>query len=263
MSNNRLSSGKTGNILVLATNYGAWAEELQAPWDVLKKAGFNLTLATYLGKMPLPINLSMDPEFVDSYQGYKVNPSKVVDRVRELLENGEWADPLKIAEADMDNYDALVMTGGPGTALDICNNPHVHKLILNAVKNDKLVGAICYSVGALAFTRDPGNNYKSIIYGKTVTAHPRVWDFTSFDLKYTLYQKTDANSGAELMTPGFVIPLQDIVEDAVGPDGGCISDDKATREKPSVAYDWPFVTALSVESSIAYGTKIADVLSAA
>ncbi|GAK55450.1 ThiJ/PfpI domain-containing protein [Candidatus Vecturithrix granuli] len=248
-------------VLVLATNYGAWAEELQAPWDALKQAGVDVTLATYLGKTPLPITISMDPEFIDGYQGYKVNPAEVVNRMKELLASGELDHPIKIADAKMEDYDALVMTGGPGNPLDICNNPKVHRLILNAVKNDKMVGAVCYSVGALAFTRDPDNNYKSVIYGKTVTAHPRVWDFVDFDLTYPLYGKTDDNAGTDLMTPGFGIPLQDIVEDAVGPQGKCIAEDKATRDKPCVAYDWPFVTGLSVESSIAYGQKLVEVLS--
>ncbi len=248
-------------VLVCATNYGVWAEELQAPWDALKQAGCAVTLATYLGKKPLPIMMSMDPEFVDGYQGYKVNPEEVVNRMKELLASGELDHPIKIADAKMEDYDAFVMTGGPGNPLDICNNPKVHRLILNAINNDKLVGAICYSVGALAFTRNPDNHYKSVIYGKTVTAHPRVWDFVDFDLTYPLYEKTDDNAGTDLMTPGFGIPLQDIVEDAVGPEGTCIAEDKATRDNPCVAYDWPFVTGLSVESSIAYGKKLIEVLS--
>ena len=27
-------------VLIIATNYGSWGEELQAPWDACKKAGF-------------------------------------------------------------------------------------------------------------------------------------------------------------------------------------------------------------------------------
>jgi putative intracellular protease/amidase len=42
-------------VLVLATNYGSWGEELQAPWDALNEAGHDVTLATPLGKKPLPI----------------------------------------------------------------------------------------------------------------------------------------------------------------------------------------------------------------
>ena len=153
------------------------------------------------------------------------------------------------------------MTGGPGTALDICNNPAVHRMILHCVKHNKLVGAICYSVGALAFTRDPENNYKSVIYGKTVTAHPRKWDFVDFDLTYDLYGATSENKGTDVMTPGFLIPLQDIVEDAVGPNGTVLADDMATPNKPCVAVDWPFVTGLSVESSKEYGKQLVLALS--
>ncbi|HDN84364.1 MAG TPA: type 1 glutamine amidotransferase domain-containing protein, partial [Candidatus Aerophobetes bacterium] len=36
-------------ILILATNYGTWGEELQAPWDILKEAGHQLTLCTSMG----------------------------------------------------------------------------------------------------------------------------------------------------------------------------------------------------------------------
>ncbi len=247
-------------ILVLATNYGVWAEELQAPWDALKNAGHEVTLATYLGKKPLPIKLSMDHDFIDGYQNVKVNTLETIERTKTLLKNGEWDNPIKIVAANIEEYDALVMTGGPGNPLDITNNPAVHRMIYHCVKNDKIVGAICYSVGALAFTRDPDNHYKSVIHGKTVTAHPRKWDFVDFDLTYDLYGSSDDNAGTDLMTPGFAIPLQDIVEDSVGPEGKCISDDLASRDKPCVAYDRPFITALSVESSIAYGMKLAEVL---
>ncbi|HEY6784950.1 MAG TPA: hypothetical protein VI159_08355, partial [Gemmatimonadales bacterium] len=69
------------------------------------------------------------------------------------------------------------------------------------------------------------------------------------------------NEGTNLVTPGFLYPLAVIVEDAVGPDGKVLSDPTATHEKPLVHYDWPFVTGLSVESSKAFGEKLAEVLS--
>lgn len=72
-------------IIVVASNYGLWAEELQAPWDALKKAGFELTLATKFGKTPLPIKVSMDADMIDPKQNYKVNPPEVVNRVNEIL----------------------------------------------------------------------------------------------------------------------------------------------------------------------------------
>ena len=77
-------------ILVIASNYGVWAEELVAPWDILKNAGHDLQLATYKGMVPLPASLSMDTEWVDPQQGIKMNPQAIVDRMNELLDTGEW-----------------------------------------------------------------------------------------------------------------------------------------------------------------------------
>ncbi|MDP3913588.1 MAG: type 1 glutamine amidotransferase domain-containing protein [Bacteroidota bacterium] len=247
-------------ILCLASNYGLWAEELQAPWDALKNAGFELTLATKFGKTPLPMVISMDAEMIDPKQNYKVNPPEVVNRVNELLQNGEWNNPIKIEEANMNDFDAIVMVGGPGSPLDITGNPFVHRLLLEAFQSKKVIGAICYTMAALAQTRNPENNNKSIIWGKKVCAHPHAWDFDS-DLSYDLVNTIPENKGTDLVTQGFVFPLQYLVEDAAGPNGTVLADETANREKPCVAYDFPFVTALSVESSMAYGKLLVEVLS--
>jgi putative intracellular protease/amidase len=249
----------TKKILVLATNYGVWAEELQAPWDKLREAGHTLTLATPRGKKPLPLKISVDPGFMDPMQHYQVNPPEVCARVKQLVAGDEWAHPIKIADANMKDYDAVVMAGGLGSMLDLANNPALHKVVLDAYYSKKLIGAICYAVAALVFTRDPKNSHKSIINGHQVTAHPRAWDF-DFDLTYDLENSTKDNAGTNVVTPGFLYPLQDIVTDAVGPNGKVISPEKANRQSPSVVYDWPFVTGLSVESSIAFGDKLVEVL---
>lgn len=247
------------NILVVASNYGVWAEELQAPWDALKNAGHNLTLTTFLGKTPLPGKISMDPDFVDPMQKIKMNPPELLARVNEILDTGEWDNPVKLSEANMDDYDALVIVGGAGSALDVAGNMMVHNLVLKAYKSGKIIGALCYAVAALSFTRDPDNNMKSVIYGKQVTAHPHAWDFVG-NLGYDVVRATEDNPNIKLMTSGFVFPLQYMVEDAVGPEGKVHSDPTTSREKPSVVWDSPFVTGLSVESAVAFGDKLVEVL---
>jgi len=246
-------------VLFIASNYGLWAEELEAPWTALRNAGHELTLATYLGKTPLPIAVSLDPEFIDPLQNYKVNPQDVIDRVNSLLNNGEWSNPLKTNEVDMKKYDALVIVGGPGAPLDITGNSYVHDIIYSAYRDKKVIGALCYAVAALSFTRDPENDNRSILYGKSVTAHPHSWDF-NFDMAYDLVNATNDNPGTNLKTCGFVYPLQYMVEDAVGNKKLVISDATANREKPSVVWDAPFLTALSVESSIEFGKRLAELI---
>jgi putative intracellular protease/amidase len=246
-------------ILVVASNYGVWAEELQGPWDALKQAGHELTLATYLGKTPLPGKISMDPDFVDPMQKVKMNPPELIARINEILDTGEWSTPIRTRDADMAEQDALVIVGGAGSALDVAGSGLVHRLVLDAYRAGKTIGALCYAVGALAFTRDPGNDMKSVIYGKHVTAHPHAWDFVD-DLPYDVVRSTPDNPRLQLLTSGFVFPLQYLVEDAVGPDGSVASDPNTSRERPSVVYDPPFVTGLSVESAQAFGQKLVEVL---
>lgn len=245
-------------VLVIASNLGLWAEELQGPWDALTRAGHEITLATERGITPLPLAFSVDPEFVDPQLNLKVNPPEVCERTKELLSSGAWDNPIKLKDARMADYDAIVIVGGPGSPLDVAGNAKVHKLIVDAWKDDKLIGALCYAVGALVWARNPETG-KSIISGKTIVAHPKPWDFTG-DLPYPLYNEVPGNEGTDLVSPGFLYPLAVIVEDAVGPDGKVLSDPKATHENPQVHYDDPFVTALSVESSKAFGDKLVAVL---
>jgi putative intracellular protease/amidase len=249
-------------VVILATNYGTWGEELQAPWDIIKAAGHKVTLATPLGKKPLPLKVSMDPDFFDPIIKAKTNPPEVCKRIKELTDGNEWASPLKFKDVNMADFDAVVLTGGLGAMIDMCNNWHVHKMILDAFGSNKLIGALCYAVTTLVFTRNKNNQNRSIIYGKTITAHPASWDFygPDFDFTYDLYGTTPDNKGTDVHTPGFLWPVEHLVRDAVGPGGKCVAVETANREHPEVAYDWPFVTGTSVESSIAYGKKIVEVL---
>ncbi|MDR1663868.1 MAG: DJ-1/PfpI family protein [Clostridiales bacterium] len=248
-------------VLVAATNYGSWGEELQAPWDALKKAGYDLTLTTPLGKKPLPLVVSVDPDFVDPVQNYKTNPPEVCARIKELADGDEWANPVTFKNAKMADYDAIVLTGGLGAMIDMCNNYFLHRLIMDAYRSEKLIGALCYAITTLVNIRDEKNSDRSIIYGKQVTAHPAAWDFYGdYDFTYDLYHPTPDNKGTDVHTPGFLWRVEYLVKDAVGPDGKVFCDPKISREKPCAVFDWPFVTGCSVESSIAYGDKIVEVL---
>jgi putative intracellular protease/amidase len=247
-------------VLVVASNCGVWNEELQAPWDILSAAGHQLTMATPQGRTPLPLAVSMDPSFVDPIQDYRVNTPHACDRMTALLDSGVWDSPKALADVSMQDFDAIVMVGGLGADLDLANNPELHRLILEGVRlGDRLIAAICFSVGALVFTRDPDNEFHSIIWGRHVTAHPRAWDFRS-GTTYDLFRAPPDNKGTDLVSPGFLLPLQDIAVDAVGPSGSVLSDPTTSREKPAVVVDLPFITGCSVESSIAYGEAVAAAL---
>ena len=159
----------------------------------------------------------MDPEFVDPMQKVKMNPPELIARINEILDTGEWSAPDPDRDADMADYDALVIVGGAGSALDVAGNGLVHRLVLDAYRTARpsARSAMPWRPG-----RSPAipTTHASVIYGKHVTAHPHAWDFVD-DLPYDVVRATPDNPRLQLVTSGFVFPLQYLVEDAVGPDG--------------------------------------------
>ncbi len=248
-------------ILILASNHGLWAEELQAPWDSLTAAGHDLTLATMKGITPLPFIYSMNTTFIDPLQNVQIVPDAVYNRVVALLDSGVWDHPIKIDDAKMADYDALVIVGGPGAAVDLSGNPKVHQLVIEQCTRNKLVAALCYGVGALAWSRQPDDYKKSVVHGRTIVAHPKEWDY-DMGMAYELFRATPENPSPDFVTPGFIYPLRAVMEGAVGDDGKVISPPETTREHPCVHYDHPFLTALSVESSKAFGIRLVEILAA-
>ena len=91
----------------------------------------------------------------------------------------------------------------------MANNHRVHDLILAFLKLGKPIGAECYGVTCLAFARDLADR-KSIIWGKHVTGHCKEYDYKDG----TGFMGTDFNMGP----PPY--PLEYILRDATGPDGG-------------------------------------------
>lgn len=247
-------------VIMLASNVGLWGEELQAPWDALRKAGHDVTLATMQGKTPLPLKWSVDKNFRDPNHNL-INVDATIDRIHEILANGEWDNPLKIEDVKMSDYNAIAVIGGFGAPIDLNGNPAVHRMLIEAWMDKKTIGALCYAVGALVLARQPDDYKKSIIHGKTIVAHPHEWDWV-WALTYDLEGTTPDNPGTTLQTPGFVYPLRPIVEGGVGETGRVISPPETTRENPCAYYDAPFVTGLSFESSEAFGNLLLQAVNA-
>jgi putative intracellular protease/amidase len=245
-------------ILFLASNYGLWGEELQAPWDACRKAGMQAVLATYKGITPLPLSVSTEAGFVDPVQNVVMTPDNVAARVNEILDNGEWDNPLNVRDVVMSDYDALAIIGGPGAGFDITGSMKVHSLVAEAYSSGKIIAAICAAVATLGYVRHP-ERPGSLVRGKRVAAHPRSWDF-DFDLPYVLTRQTPQNNGSTMVTPGFILPVENIMQDATGDPNLVSAIPSADREHPVVIWDEPFLTAQSVESSDEFGRKLVEVV---
>ncbi|MBK7985250.1 MAG: type 1 glutamine amidotransferase domain-containing protein [Candidatus Competibacteraceae bacterium] len=268
-------------ILIVLSEWGFWGEELIGPLDVFDAAGYESVFATPTGKRPVAITVSKDASFVDPPLGRPVTTPEMAAKVQAIddpanprLDNPinlsawfpmqpYWSAPEVLrqwenyyrevarAQEQLSQYDALLMVGGSGPLVDMANNYRVHELIFGFLRQGKPVAAECYAVTCLAFARDL-NDRKSIIWGKRVTGHCKEYDYldgTGFMERYN--QFLNFNMGP----PPY--PLEYILRDATGPDGGYIGN---VGRETSVIVDYPFITGRSTPDSTLTGQMVVETL---
>lgn len=266
-------------ILVVLSEWGYWGEELVGPLEVFDEKGYESVFMTPTGKRPRALPVSMDETFLDppldrtvtnAYYAAKTreidasprldNPINLSEGFPErpyfsaknyLRELERYNDALDEAQASLAEYDALVLVGGSGPIVDMVNNQRLHDVILGFYRMDKPIVAECYGVACLAFARD-WYDRKSIIWGKHVTGHPLEYDYKDgtgfFDAQTGDW--VDFNMGP----PPY--PLEFILRDATGPDGGYHS---GVGRKISALVDYPFITGRSTASSRRCGELLVEV----
>ncbi|UCH26546.1 MAG: type 1 glutamine amidotransferase domain-containing protein [Trueperaceae bacterium] len=261
-------------ILTVLSEWGFWGEELVGPLDVFDEKGYETVLMTPTGKRPPALPPSMDETFLDPPLNRGVTSDYYAQKTRELNTSPRLDHPLNLstwfperpyfssenylrqleayndaldeAQASLTAYDALLIVGGSGPIVDMVNNQRLHDVILGFYRQDKPIAAECYGVTCLAFARDCYDR-KSIIWGKHVTGHPLEYDYKDG----TGFVGTDFNMGP----PPY--PLEYILRDSTGPDGGYYS---GVGRKISCLVDYPFITSRSTASSRTCGEKLVEVL---
>ncbi|MGP3776533.1 type 1 glutamine amidotransferase domain-containing protein [Streptomyces sp. SDT5-1] len=131
---------------------GFWAEEAIAPYDVFKKAGHEVVVATPGGVVPTVDAGSLAPEFNDGQEN--------ADRMAAAVAaNAELASPVKLEEVDLADYDAVFYPGGHGPMEDLSVNADSGALLTRALDSGMPLGIVCHAPAAmLAATKDDGGN---------------------------------------------------------------------------------------------------------
>jgi putative intracellular protease/amidase len=262
-------------ILVVLSEYGYWGEELVGPLEAFDARGYRTTFLTPTGKRAHALPPSLDPEYIDPPLGRAVTTRDMARRVRETDESSRLDNPLSLAEllperpyysainflreiegyhrtldeataGLVSSFDALVIVGGSGPIVDLANNERLHEVVLAFVAADKPVLAECYGVTVLAFARD-WESRASLIHGKHVTGHPKEYD----------YKDGTGFLGVEFNMGPPPYPLEYILRDATGPDGGFHGN---VGKETSVIVDYPFITARSTPDSAPSGELLVQVL---
>ncbi len=220
--------------LFVVSEEGYWGEECVEPLETLTEAGVEITVATPSGDPPVVDERSLDPEQVGE---------ETAEHVREVAETDERLnDPIPVAQADAEGYDAVVFPGGHGTEWDINQDKHARELLRDIVEGDGKALVVCHAVGMLGFARDSHGAF--IVNGRDVTGFPNEWEEGIVD-------------EADRMPDGRKLPYW--VEDEVKEAGG--NWDAELDSETSVTVDGDLVTARGPGSSSAAAETLLEELS--
>ncbi|MFI6522927.1 type 1 glutamine amidotransferase domain-containing protein [Spirillospora sp. NPDC050679] len=131
---------------------GFWAEEAVVPYEALTAAGHEITVATPGGVVPTVDQGSLAPEANGGREG--------ADRIAAALAAiTEIQNPIRLEEADLGDYDAVLYPGGHGPMEDLAVNAASGRLLVDALDSGKPLAVVCHAPAALlAATRADGSN---------------------------------------------------------------------------------------------------------
>ena len=220
--------------LFVVSEEGYWGEECVEPLTTLESAQIDVTVATPTGSEPVVDERSVDPDEVGEETAAEV---REVDDSHPGLD-----DPIPVARAPRDEYDAVVFPGGHGTEWDVNQDRHARQLLLDAVAGDDGVAlVVCHAVGILGFTREADGSF--LVDGRAVTGFPNEWEEGIVDED-------------DRMPDGRKLPYR--VEDEVTAAGA--DWDAELDADESVTVDGDLVTARGPGSSAAAGETLLDEL---
>lgn len=139
---------------------GVWAEEFIVMHEKFVEAGCRVDVATPAGKVPTIDPHSMSPDVI----GEKVAHFKqYLDSIADTL-----AYPLVLADVVVANYDAVVIPGGHGPVEDLYKDPDMGRVLVEAVREDKIIAPVCHGQAALLSAKDPEGQW--LFAGRRMTA---------------------------------------------------------------------------------------------
>ncbi|WP_431964470.1 type 1 glutamine amidotransferase domain-containing protein [Actinacidiphila sp. bgisy160] len=121
---------------------GFWAEEAATPHRILTAAGHEAVVATPGGVVPAVDRASLAAEVNGGEEGARA--------VAEELETmTALRHPIKLEEADLDDYAAVFYPGGHGPMEDLAVDPVSGRLLTAALDSGKPLGIVCHGPAAL------------------------------------------------------------------------------------------------------------------
>jgi putative intracellular protease/amidase len=159
----------TRKILIIVTNTdeyqkvgyktGLWLGELTHFWDVAEQSGFSMDIASPLGG-----RIPIDPESLSHEVLAELGSDKRYRsrQFMDLLDNTK-----KVSDVNVNDYDAIYLTGGHGTMFDFRQNKDLESLMAKFYETGRVVSTVCHgATGLLNVNLSTGEH---LVKGKKVT----------------------------------------------------------------------------------------------
>lgn len=152
--------------------------EVSIPWKHFVEAGFEVTFSTETGRQG-----QTDPRLLTGVLfGQLGAKPEAVAAYRELEANEAFQHPIPYDAINMQDYDLLFLPGGHAKGMrQYLESKTVQQKALEALRQDKIVGAICHGVLVLARTVDPETR-RSVLYGRRLTGLTKRLERTGYYL---------------------------------------------------------------------------------
>jgi putative intracellular protease/amidase len=128
---------------------GYWAEEFAAPYSALSGAGHEVVVATPGGVVPYVDVMSLRPSMAGS--------EEIARQLEEVLRSTEeLRRPIELADARLEDYDAVYYPGGHGPMEDLWQDADSGRLLIAALASGKPLAIVCHAPVAILATRRNG-----------------------------------------------------------------------------------------------------------
>lgn len=186
------------------TPTGTWLEELAASYYPFEEAGWDITIASVKGgDAPIDPASLEEPWLTDTGKRFQADATAM----------GRVKESRKLADVAADDFDAVYMVGGAGTAWDFPDNPVLGRVLATTAQSG-VIGGVCHGVCGLLNPVDG----KALAVGRKLTCiSDKEEEITGFDKLVPLLPET------ALKQAGSIVTVADPFEAHVVADGNVVT----------------------------------------
>jgi putative intracellular protease/amidase len=122
---------------------------IRGPYSAVSGAGHDIVVATPGGTVPYVDVMSLRPSMAGSVE--------IAGQLEEVLRSAEeLRRPIELADARLDDYDAVYYPGGHGPMEDLWRDAGSGRLLIAALASGKPLAIVCHAPAAILATRRNG-----------------------------------------------------------------------------------------------------------